>query len=99
VGSAKDLGPSLQGLGFKGVFSGTVNPADSDRSFTTPQKGDVAVFQGVSGHDDGHVAIYDGSQWVSDTKQPRFSANQKAYAGGRFTIYRYPGNQAHAKPK
>ncbi len=99
VGQAKDLGPSLESHGFQEVTSGTVNPADSSKSFTTPQKGDVAVFAAVPKHDAGHVAIWDGKQWVSDTKQPKFSANQKDYAGGRFTIYRTPGNQAHAKPK
>jgi hypothetical protein len=99
VGQARNLGPSLQGLGFQSVSSGTVNATNSSASFPNPQKGDVAVFDQVAGHDAGHVAIWDGNHWVSDTVQPKFSANQRDYAGGHYTIYRYPGNQAHAKPK
>jgi hypothetical protein len=94
--NAKDLGPVLENNGFSPAGSGTVN---GDNSFPNPQTGDVAVFDAVPGHDNGHTAIWDGSQWVSDTKQPHFSANQKAYKGGRFTVYRSAGVQAHAKPQ
>ncbi|MCU1284061.1 MAG: Protein sidekick-2 [Acidobacteriales bacterium] len=53
-----------------------------------PQKGDVAVFQGGGRDKSGHIQIYDGKQWVSDTKQPRFSP-RRDYPGG-FAIYRFP---------
>ncbi|GFZ86332.1 CHAP domain-containing protein [Dyella caseinilytica] len=57
TGSAKDYGPSLLAAGFYEVNTSAF------------QKGDVAVIQPVAGHDDGHMAIFDGTQWVSDFKQ------------------------------
>jgi hypothetical protein len=94
--NAKDLGPVLESHGFQSVQTGTVS---GDNSFPDPQKGDVAVFAGVPGHDNGHTAMWDGTRWVSDTKQLHFSANQVAYKGGSFTVYRSAGRQAHALPK
>ena len=38
-----------------------------------PQIGDVAVFNRSSKNPHGHIQIYDGSQWVSDFKQNKFS--------------------------
>jgi hypothetical protein len=65
------------------------------------QKGDVAVIDGFTSaaegiknaHLEGHMAMYDGTQWISDYKQP----GTRPYAGSafdkakpRFVIYRYP---------
>lgn len=38
-----------------------------------PQVGDVAVFNRSGKHPHGHIQIYDGNQWVSDFRQPKFS--------------------------
>ncbi len=38
-----------------------------------PQVGDVAVFNRTSRNPHGHIQIYDGNQWVSDFRQPKFS--------------------------
>lgn len=38
-----------------------------------PQVGDIAVFNRTSKNPHGHIQIYDGSQWVSDFRQPKFS--------------------------
>lgn len=38
-----------------------------------PQVGDVAVFNRSSRNPHGHIQIYDGSQWVSDFRQNKFS--------------------------
>ncbi|WP_296403969.1 CHAP domain-containing protein [Psychrobacter sp.] len=38
-----------------------------------PQVGDVAVFNRSSKNPHGHIQIYDGSQWVSDFRQSKFS--------------------------
>lgn len=35
-----------------------------------PQAGDVAVIQPTEGGLEGHMAMYNGTQWVSDYKQP-----------------------------
>lgn len=38
-----------------------------------PQLGDVVVFNRTSKNPHGHIQIYDGSDWVSDFRQPKFS--------------------------
>jgi type VI secretion system secreted protein VgrG len=78
---AKDYGSSLKSAGFDNVAN-----QDSYGSYA-PQKGDVVVFQDVPGHSSGHMAMYDGDQWVSDYKQNSiYPAN--AYKDGDFAIYR-----------
>jgi type VI secretion system secreted protein VgrG len=58
--SAKDYGPYLDGKGFK-------KQALKDYK---PKKGDIVVIQNYKGGDtNGHIAMYDGKQWVSDFKQ------------------------------
>ncbi len=78
--SAKDFGPNLERAGFNSV-------ADHRTAGYAPQRGDVAVFQSVPGHPHGHIAMYNGQQWVSDYRQDGFYANQ-AYRSGSFTVYR-----------
>lgn len=38
-----------------------------------PQVGDVVVFNRTARNPHGHIQIYDGKQWVSDFRQPKFS--------------------------
>lgn len=38
-----------------------------------PQVGDVVVFNRTAKNPHGHIQIYDGNQWVSDFRQPKFS--------------------------
>ncbi|QAU23343.1 CHAP domain-containing protein [Dyella sp. M7H15-1] len=79
--SAANYGASLSASGFYEVTG-------------APQKGDVVVIEGFAGHDDGHMAIYDGTRWISDFKQrpgpdvypgPDYRKAQPAYK-----IYRHP---------
>lgn len=57
---AKDWGPTLEKNGF--------TPAD-EKAYR-PEKGDVAVIQPYpGGNESGHIAAYDGKQWISDFKQ------------------------------
>ena len=50
-----------------------------------PQKGDVVVFPRVENHIWGHIAMYNGHQWVSDFKQrglivaKEYNSNQCRY--------------------
>jgi hypothetical protein len=74
--AAYEYGPYLTAQGFSPISSGGA-----------PQVGDVVVFQPISGHPSGHIAIYDGSNWVSDFVQQTMYAN-KAYIGNSYTIYR-----------
>ena len=60
---AKDYGPFLVGKGFSDI-------GGSDGS---PQAGDVVVIQNYPGGSiPGHIAMYDGSKWVSDFAQQDF---------------------------
>ncbi len=82
---AKEWGPLFEDAGFKPVTDGTI------------QKGDVAVIQGVTATDAGHVEMFDGTDWVSDFNDgqgrevypgPGYKAAQPSY-----TIYRYKSGQ------
>ncbi|WP_431765460.1 CHAP domain-containing protein [Paraburkholderia sp.] len=55
--SARNYGGPLTAAGFHEVLSGA------------PWKGDVVVIQPITGHPDGHMAMYDGQIWISDFKQ------------------------------
>lgn len=78
--NACGYGPILKAAGFETVPGGTL-----------PQKGDVVVFSKSSRNQSGHVAMYDGKQWVSDYSQDsmypnRWTKEQKI----PYTIYRRP---------
>ena len=77
--SASGYGPILRHAGFL-----TVAPGEK------PQKGDVVVFQPVGGHPDGHVAMFDGKQWISDYKQDSIYAASPYKNGAPYVIYRRP---------
>lgn len=96
--NAKDFGSDLQKYGFQDAGGGTVT-GDSNSDFPNPQKGDVVVFDAVTGHKNGHTAMWDGKQWVSDAKQTTMASVPAHYKGGKFRVYRPAGNQAHAGPK
>lgn len=48
-----------------------------------PQKGDVVSWGAIKGHLYGHTAIYNGKEWVSDTKQGRYGIDAKTGAPSR----------------
>jgi len=55
----------------------------------SPAQGDVAVFAGSTVHPFGHIAGYDGSQWVSDFFQgPKPNPYRNPSSAGAETIYR-----------
>jgi hypothetical protein len=75
----RDYGPQLEKVGFTPIvnqpgingLNATYPPPDY-----MPKKGDVAVMNppSISKTPAGHIAIYNGDQWVSDYKQ-NFGAN------------------------
>lgn len=79
---AKDYGPVLKLAGFYEVIGGL------------PKKGDVVVIQPAPGHPAGHMAIYDGTRWVSDFKQLHGLYPGPAYRSAQpsYTIYRHSHN-------
>jgi type VI secretion system secreted protein VgrG len=61
--SAKDYGPYLQARGFTRL----------SQTAYQPTKGDVVVIQNYKGGDiHGHIAMYDGTRWISDFVQRDF---------------------------
>lgn len=90
-GSAKDYGPRLVAAGFK------LQPGPH----VAYEAGDIAVIDGFTkdaadgikrDHLDGHLAMYDGKQWISDYKQEGSSpypGSDFAKAAPKFLIYRY----------
>ena len=79
-GSAFGFGPILRDTGFR-----TMAPGEK------LQKGDVVVFQATKGHKHGHVAMFDGRQWISGYKQNSIYA-ASIYEDNRvpYVIYRRP---------
>ena len=57
--SACDYKDFLPKLGFYAV----------DEDSYVPHKGDIVVIDKISGHPYGHIAMYSGSQWISDFVQ------------------------------
>lgn len=48
-----------------------------------PQKGDVVSWPAIKGHPYGHTTIYNGNEWVSDTKQGKYGIDAKTGASSR----------------
>jgi hypothetical protein len=92
---ARDYGQTLKDVQFseiaKNDSSGKYPPPDY-----TPQKGDVVVIQPISGQNPaGHIAMYDGKQWVSDFRQNRDIWSNRHYEerGTSYKIYRHPNRR------
>jgi len=52
------------------------------------RKGDIVVFPSVKNHRHGHIAMWNGRQWVSDFKQRNIIVNN-AYRGVAFKVLRH----------
>ncbi len=76
--SAKNYGPIMKAAGFSEIL-------------TSPKAGDVVVIQPAPGHPHGHMAIYDGTQWVSDFKQQHGFYPGASYRAAKpiYKIYRH----------
>lgn len=77
---AKDYGPKLIEIGFRRI------PAQD----LAAERGDVVVFQDYPGQrvPAGHIQMFDGTHWVSDTVQARFLANQQRYRDIPYDVFR-----------
>ena len=53
-----------------------------------PEKGDIVVLEAVSGHPYGHIAMYTGSQWVSDFKQSDMWGGSAYRNKAEYTLWR-----------
>lgn len=59
-----------------------------------PQKGDVVVFSAIKGHPHGHIAMYDGKQWVSDFKQRNMRSADGYKTDGSHAFWRRKDGRA-----
>ncbi len=53
-----------------------------------PQTGDIVVFPRVGKHIWGHIAIWNGRQWVSDFRQKNLIVS-KTYGTTKYRFFRY----------
>jgi len=90
--SAKDYGSSLVHHGFQKIVQthATTNYHH--------KLGDVAIVQPIAGHPHGHMAMYNGSWWVSDFVQYHGVYPGHSYRQSKppYAIYRYPHTPASA---
>lgn len=80
--SAKDYGPSLTAVGFQAVATaGYLHRA-----------GDVGIVQPIPGHPHGHMALFDGTHWISDFVQYHGLYPGAGYRTAKpaYAVYRYP---------
>ena len=82
---AADFGPWL--ISHEGCVPVGSVPAGSSY-WPVSQAGDIAVFGSTTAHSHGHIAAWDGTQWVSDFKQPNFNPYHNRKSSGAATIYR-----------
>lgn len=87
---AKFYGGFLYNNGFTETWSGSgrsTGPTGSYPAGYTPQAGDIVVFfyKGA-----GHVAGYNGTNWVSDYQQEDIQPSPNTFPDRSYTIYRRP---------
>lgn len=78
-GSACDYDAYLPTLGFSIV----------DMSNYVPQPGDIVVHEATSGHPYGHIAMYNGEQWISDFIQSDMYGGSAYRSNPNYTILRW----------
>lgn len=79
--SAADYGRSLVEVGFEPMTSGT----------TGNRAGDVVIFAAIlPKHEYGHMAMFNGTCWVSDFVQKSFYVADAYRRHNKYTIYRHP---------
>ena len=81
--------PLLRGCDYKWYFDLFLHNQFKDISVEqyNPQIGDIVVFPKVPGHPYGHIAMWNGEQWVSDFKQRNIIVS-KAYDINSCSLYR-----------
>ncbi len=63
--------------------------SDLDLNSVSLKKGDIATFSSVKGHPYGHIAMWNGKQWVSDFKQKSFWVATQYSIDKKYAIYRW----------
>lgn len=94
IESAKNYGPWLLENNFKIVDSATTVRTGGVFTISGQQAGDVVVIQAAPHHVHGHMAMFNGTHWVSDFVQERGFYPAQIYRDQniRYTLYRYDDN-------
>lgn len=94
--SACDYGPSFEAVGFKPVYSYTGSGPTDTAIIPGQQAGDVVIIQPIDGHPHGHIALFNGTNWVSDFIQLRgfYPGQQYRNVKPAYILYRYNDNTA-----
>jgi hypothetical protein len=87
---AKDFGPALVKAGFHEYSSNEIKFGDW-------KKGDLVVFQAIGEHRKGHMAMFDGTRWISDFRQLNFYV-LKDGSKPTYKIYRYDESNRRPAP-
>lgn len=77
-GSACDYDSFLPSIGFHVV----------SKTNYSPQKGDIIVLEAVEGHPHGHIAMYSGSNWISDFVQRDMWGGSAYRDKAEYTLFR-----------
>ncbi|MEN5017990.1 N-acetylglucosaminidase [Erwinia sp. Eh17-17] len=98
IESAKNYGPWLTENGFKAVSDSTTVRSGGAYNISGQQKGDVVIIQAAPGHQHGHIAMFNGSVWVSDFSQVNGFYPAKIYRDNNipYILYRYSDGSAAA---
>ncbi|WP_313021479.1 N-acetylglucosaminidase [Atlantibacter hermannii] len=97
--SACDYGPSLEKVGFKPVYVYPGSGPTDTAVIPGQQTGDVVVIQPIDGHPHGHIALFNGVNWVSDFIQLRgfYPGQQYRNVKPAYKLYRYSDNSSPAQ--
>ncbi|HID9122344.1 TPA: N-acetylglucosaminidase [Klebsiella michiganensis] len=96
INSAKDYGPWLLENNFQVVDDAVTVHAGNVYSISGQQTGDVVIIQAAPGHSDGHMAMFNGTKWVSDFVQEKGFYPGQAYRNNNiaYKLYRYSDNNS-----
>ncbi|WP_240726883.1 hypothetical protein [Escherichia sp. E4742] len=94
IESAKDYGPWLLENGFKVVDNATTVRSGGVFTISGQQVGDVVVIQAAPHHVHGHMAMFNGTHWVSDFIQEKGFYPAQIYRDQNipYALYRYGDN-------
>lgn len=94
IESAKNYGPWLLENNFKVVGNATTVCTGGVFTISGQQVGDVVVIQAAPHHVHGHMAMFNGTHWVSDFVQERGFYPAQIYRDQNipYTLYRYGDN-------
>jgi len=96
IESAKDYGSWLIENNFKAVNNAVTVHNGNVFSISGQQTGDVVIIQAAPNHVHGHMAMFNGTKWVSDYVQDKGFYPAQIYRDQNiaYTLYRYADNNS-----